>query len=85
MDDCCCDGACDGACVGGCCEVAFGGVCISFSVVGLGCVQNFLAFVSPLSLILLRFMGVSISLDCSRSEFFFFAFFQCFLQGDQAG
>ena len=56
-----------------------GGVCISFSfsVVGMDCVQNFSAFVSPLSLRLLSFMILSISSGCCPSELFFLAFFLC--------
>ena len=45
----------------------------------------FLAFVSPLSLRLLRFMVVSISPNCSPSELFFLAFFLGFLLGDEVG
>ena len=82
--DCCCGGAFTGVC----CEVTFRGDWVwfpfSFSVVGLDWVQNFFAFISPLSLRLLRFV-VFISSGCSPSMFFFLAFLFCFLLGDGTG
>ena len=84
--DCLGNSCCGGIWIGGYCEAAFWGavddIIFSFSMVGLGYVQNFLVCVSPLSLRLWRFMVVYISSSCSPSVFFSLFFFLCFLLSD---